>query len=101
MAMAYRLHALGLLTEWRYKSICIELGRRGYRSGERDGIERETSAVWKKVLAQLWAEGKTKSRIATDLHLPADEIESLIWGLTEQVQRPERVAGRVALRAIK
>src|SRR5450631_1665906 len=34
MAMAYRLSALGLLSDWQYKSICIELGKRGYRLGE-------------------------------------------------------------------
>jgi Zn-dependent peptidase ImmA (M78 family)/DNA-binding XRE family transcriptional regulator len=39
MAMAYRLNSLGLLSEWQYKSVCVELGRRGYRSSERDGVE--------------------------------------------------------------
>lgn len=101
MAMAYRLHALGLLTEWRYKSICIELGRRGYRSAERDGIERETSAIWQKVLKQLWSEGKTKKKIASDLHLPEGEVESLLWGLTASIARPERTGNKVVLHEIK
>ena len=100
MAMAYRLHALGLLSDWRYKSACIELGRRGYRSEERDGIERETSAVWKKVLTQLWSERMTKADIAKKLDLPADEIESLIWGLTGPTGRPD-VTETGVLRAIK
>jgi Zn-dependent peptidase ImmA (M78 family) len=89
MALAYRLHALGLLTEWRYKSACIELGRRGYRTGEPQGIARETSAIWKKVLAQLWKEKVTKADIAKRLNLPADEIESLIWGLTGPTGKPD------------
>jgi Zn-dependent peptidase ImmA (M78 family) len=29
MAMAYRLNSLRLLSDWQYKSICIELGNRG------------------------------------------------------------------------
>jgi Zn-dependent peptidase ImmA (M78 family)/DNA-binding XRE family transcriptional regulator len=99
MAMAYRLHTLGLLTDWRYKSACIELGRRGYRLEEKDGIERETSAVWKKILTQLWSEKMTKSDIAKKLNLPADEIENLVWGLTGSNARPEPVDG--GLRAIK
>jgi Zn-dependent peptidase ImmA (M78 family)/DNA-binding XRE family transcriptional regulator len=90
MALAYRLHALGLLTDWRYKSACIELGRRGYRSAERDGIERETSAIWRKVLTQLWSERMTKEDIARTLNLPGDEIENLIWGLTSSTTRPDR-----------
>ena len=89
MAMAYRLHALGLLTDWRYKSACIELGRRGYRTGEPVGIERETSMVWKNILAQLWAEKTTKSEIAKKLNLPPDEVESLIWGLTGLTEKPD------------
>ena len=92
MAMAYRLHYLGLLTDWQYKSTCIELGRRGYRSGEPDGIEREYSVVWKKVLSQLWSERTTKSEIARELHLPLDELEGILWGLTANTVRPRREA---------
>lgn len=101
MAMAYRLHTLGLLTEWQYKSACIELGRRGFRSGEPRGIERETSRVWQKVLSQLWAERKTKSDIADSLHIPLDELEGLIWGLTGPTIRPEKDEARGAIRAVK
>lgn len=89
MALAYRLHALGLLTEWRYKSACIELGRRGYRTGEPQGITRETSSIWKKVFAQLWKEKVTKVDIAKRLNLPPDEVESLIWGLTGPTGKPD------------
>jgi Zn-dependent peptidase ImmA (M78 family)/DNA-binding XRE family transcriptional regulator len=100
MAMAYRLHALGLLTDWQYKSACIELGRRGFRSGEPGGIERETSRVWQKVLTQLWAERKTKGDIADKLHIPLDELEGLIWGLAGTTIRPDREA-RSAIYAVK
>jgi Zn-dependent peptidase ImmA (M78 family)/DNA-binding XRE family transcriptional regulator len=99
MAMAYRLHSLGLLSEWQYKSACIELGRRGFRTAEPGGIERETSRVWQKVLAQLWSERRTKSDIANRLHFPLDELEGLIWGLTGTTARPDRTA-RGMLRAI-
>lgn len=85
MAMAYRLHSLSLLSEWQYKSICVELGKRGFRTGEPEGIERETSVVWKKVLSQLWHERTSKNEIARSLHLPLDELEGLIWGLAGSV----------------
>jgi hypothetical protein len=88
MAMAYRLNSLGLLSDWQYKSICIELGRRGYRSAEPDGIERETSVVWRKVLSHLWSEKTTKNDIAANLNLPLDELEGLIWNLAGVDQRP-------------
>lgn len=101
MALAYRLHALELLTDWQYKSACIQLGRRGFRSGEPGGIERETSKVWRKILAQLWSEGATKDEIASGLGLPLDEVQSLIWGLTGHVTRPNRNDARSTLRAVK
>ncbi|EHK57707.1 hypothetical protein MAXJ12_08894 [Mesorhizobium alhagi CCNWXJ12-2] len=100
MAMAYRLSTLRLVSDWQYKSICIELGKRGYRLGEPNGIERETSPIWHKVLTQLWSERTTKNDIAASLHLPLDELEGLIWNLAGADQRPERNAPS-AIRAIK
>ncbi|MBL4645420.1 MAG: XRE family transcriptional regulator [Hyphomicrobiales bacterium] len=100
MAMAYRLHSLELLTDWQYKSACIELGRRGYRLGEPIGVERETSAIWRKVLAHLWKERITKKEIAESIHLPEDELENLIWGLAGQMERPERDTTRSQIRVV-
>ncbi len=88
MAMAYRLNTLGMLSEWQYKSICIELSRRGYRSSEPNGIERESSIVWKKILTQLWQDRITKNQIADELHMPLDELEGLIWNLAGVAERP-------------
>ena len=99
MAMAYRLNSLRLLSDWQYKSICIELGKRGYRSGEPGGIGRETSAVWRKVLTQLWSERTTKNDIADDLHLPLDELEGLIWNLARIDERPAN-SQVIGLRAV-
>lgn len=90
MAMAYRVHALRLVSEYQYKSLCIELGRRGFRSGEPGGISRETSLVWRKVLEQLWNERTTKQKIAADLMMPLDELEGLIWNLAAVNERPSQ-----------
>lgn len=81
MALAYRLHSLNLLTDWTYRSFCIDLGKLGYRSGEPDGIDRETSVVLAKVLSALWTKKLTKAEIASDLAVPLNEIETLIFRL--------------------
>src|SRR5690606_944073 len=81
MALAFRLNKLNLITRWTYRQIAIQLDEMGYRSGERDGQERETSVVWKKVLDQLWSERVTKHQIANELQLPSAEIENLVFGL--------------------
>ncbi|HQS46916.1 MAG: XRE family transcriptional regulator [Rhizobiales bacterium 24-66-13] len=100
MAMAYRLHHLGLMSEWQYKSACIELGRRGYRTGEPVGVEREISAIWRKALSHLWHERTTKTEIAALLNIPADELEALIWGLAGSAPRPAIEPGKPTLKVI-
>lgn len=101
MALAYRLHTLELLTDWQYKSACIQLTQRGYRTAEPDGIEREMSKTWRQILAQLWSEGTTKNEIASSLGLPLDELQSLIWGLTSPADRPNPKDAKGAIRAVK
>jgi Zn-dependent peptidase ImmA (M78 family)/DNA-binding XRE family transcriptional regulator len=95
MAMAYRLQQLRLVSEWQYKSVCIELTKRGYRKGEPRGIERETSIVWKKVFMQLWSERVSKNEIANALRIPLDELEGLVWGLAGPTHVPPRAHGGV------
>jgi len=88
MALAYRINSLGYLSEWSYRSLIIELGKRGYRTGEPEGIERETSEVLAKVLAAMWSKRLTKEDIARDLSIPLDEVEALIFRLS-----PDRPRG--------
>ncbi|MGH6651044.1 MAG: helix-turn-helix domain-containing protein [Sphingopyxis sp.] len=88
MALSYRLHSLKLLSDWSYRSFCIELGKLGYRGGEPNGIERETSAVLAKVLSALWSKKLTKNDISRELGVPLEEIETLIFGLAGPLQAP-------------
>ncbi|MGT2465152.1 ImmA/IrrE family metallo-endopeptidase [Mesorhizobium atlanticum] len=91
LALANRLHQIGMLSDWNYRSIVIDLGQRGFRTGEPLGVERETSTLLPKVFAALWAKGVTRTDIANDLNLPWDEVETLVFGLTGPTpSRPER-----------
>jgi Zn-dependent peptidase ImmA (M78 family)/transcriptional regulator with XRE-family HTH domain len=98
--LRWRVHALGRISDWNYKSICVELAKRGYRTSEPDGIDRETSIIWRKILSELWLEKITKSTIADSLSLPLDELEGLIWNLAGVIERPERYRG-VTLQAVE
>lgn len=96
MALAYRLHSLGMLSDWNYRAICIDLGNMGYRRAEPVGVSRETSVVLAKVLAALWTKKMTKAQIAEDLLVPLSEIEALIFGLTGSIaSKPDK--GSLAL----
>ena len=97
MALAHRCHRLGLLTDWTYRSACIELSQRGYRSGEPGGVDRDTSRVWRQVFDQLWKERRSRVHIAREIGLPEDELLRITFDLTPSGPRPE---GRGDLRAV-
>jgi Zn-dependent peptidase ImmA (M78 family)/transcriptional regulator with XRE-family HTH domain len=79
-ALGYRMHDLGLISDWHYKHFNIELSRRG-RSNEPAPLPRETSAVIRKSLAVLAEEGVTLREIARELRLPVAELQALAFGL--------------------
>jgi Zn-dependent peptidase ImmA (M78 family)/DNA-binding XRE family transcriptional regulator len=80
-ALAMRLNQLGLLPDWSYRGICIELSKFG-RTREPDGVaERETSAVLDKVFTMLKESGTTTADVAKKLDLYTEDLEALIFGL--------------------
>jgi Zn-dependent peptidase ImmA (M78 family) len=80
-ALAYRLHTAGVLTDWHYRTLCIEIASRGYRKKEPDEAPRETSQVLAKVFAALRDESVVKRDIASKLDITPEEIEQLVFGL--------------------
>ena len=83
-ALVYRLHKLGVISDWRYRDFCIEITKREYNSTEPYPIARESSIIWKKILRSLWSDGRTVSDIANDLFLPENEVSALLFGLIGQ-----------------
>jgi Zn-dependent peptidase ImmA (M78 family) len=81
MALTHRLYEIGLSSDWHYRNASIELGRLGYRSGEPQGIQRESSQVFTKVFSALRAERLTLAEVARDLHVPADDLNEAVFGL--------------------
>lgn len=82
MALARRLEGLGLLTDWVYRSICIELSKRGFRSTEPGSqLVPESSQVLRKVLAALRADNISTRKLATQFGLPPAEFHSYLSGL--------------------
>lgn len=88
-ALLSRLWRMKLIsTEHQYRSLCIDLSKRGYRSGEPVGIEREVSTVWRQVFSSLWNDRLTKQDVADELNLPLDELEGLVAHMTSSGERP-------------
>jgi Zn-dependent peptidase ImmA (M78 family) len=83
-ALAYALHKIGLISDWHYRSYCIELNRFG-RTNEPNGIEPETSQIWTKILTALWREGTSLRHIAANLAVPERELSNLLFGIAAPV----------------
>ncbi|MBL8657374.1 MAG: XRE family transcriptional regulator [Altererythrobacter sp.] len=97
-ALNYRLHKVGVTTDWRYRDLCIQISREGYHRKEPNSIQRERSKVWEKVLQLLWAEKKTFRVIADDLSLPESEVSALIYGvITNGIAPPPSPEGGLTL----
>jgi Zn-dependent peptidase ImmA (M78 family)/DNA-binding XRE family transcriptional regulator len=80
-ALTYRMHALGLLSDWQYRSLFIEMGDKGYRKKEPESVPHESSQVLGKVFKTLRDDGITRTEVAQTLAIPVEELNKLMIGL--------------------
>lgn len=81
-ALAHRFNSLGLVSEWNYRSLCIDIAKSGYRTNEPEPMERETSQLLVKVLDLLHSRKHGRREIAESLSLNVAEINALTFQLT-------------------
>ncbi|MEU2964280.1 ImmA/IrrE family metallo-endopeptidase [Streptomyces ardesiacus] len=87
MALAYRLHDLGMLSDWHYRKACVELSKRGYRTTEHRGMPtREKSQLLEKVFSMAHGRGISTRQVADELDVSAQELSSWIFGLVVTVR---------------
>lgn len=94
MALTHRLFELDLLTEWGYRTACVQLSRLGYRRSEPNGVPRESSQVLDKVFRSLREGSETPTAIADAIGISVDEVHAHVFGLT-----PVAVDGGAASRS--
>lgn len=80
-ALAYRLHGLGLMSDWQYRGICVEIAKKGKRF-EPNEAPREASVLLPKMFTSLYEDGLSRTQIAKELAIPTSELEQLLFGLT-------------------
>jgi len=93
-ALVHRLRSLDLMSEWHYRTLCVQISQLGYRKNEPNGIARETSQILTKVFAALREEGVARNSVAGDLGIPSEEFESLIFGLAIAVVKGGRTGSK-------
>jgi Zn-dependent peptidase ImmA (M78 family) len=99
-ALAHRLHRLRVLTDWQYRTFCIQINRT-FGNSEPDALAPERSSVWQTVLTELWKEGVARHHIASDLSIPESEMENLLFGLMGDVNAAARSQAKAALKMVK
>ena len=99
-ALAHRLHKMRIISDWHYRTFCIQINRT-FGDNEPDGLPPERSSVWQMVLTELWKEGVARHHIASELTIPDSEMENLLFGLMGDVGPPERPKGKTVLKSIK
>lgn len=80
-ALAYRMHEVGLLTDWEYRQTFIEISKRGWRLSEPNDSDPEFSQVLHKALYALRFEGISRGEIARRLHIHQVDLDHLVVGL--------------------
>ena len=105
VALTYRAHEIGLITDSRSRSLYVEMSRRGWLRDEPEGIAREQSHVLQQIMDDLRQSGITKGDISRDTGVPTQEIEALLFGLVNMLTidgAAERsVPRKVSLRIVK
>jgi len=106
-ALNYRLHALGLTTDWIYRTLCIQLAEAGFRKKEPEGVPHEKSLLLEKVFSALRQEGTSKASVASQIDIAPEEINELTFGLMLNVlsggssaNKPSSSLNRARLRLV-
>lgn len=79
-ALTRRLYAVGMLSDWEYRSLCIQMAKND-RTKESEEVPREVSQVLPKIFEVLHQKGIGRSQVARDLTISRSELEELMFGL--------------------
>lgn len=78
-ALLYRLWKLKVMSDWQYRSMCMQIGN--YRTNEPEPAMRESSQILRKVFDSLRNDGTSKTEIAKELSIHPSHLEELTFGL--------------------
>ncbi len=98
MALTHRLYELDLLTDWGYRTACVQLSRLGYRRSEPRGITRESSQLLAKVFRSARENGERPASIAAVIGITSDELREHLFSLTFTAFAGERETGSKPVR---
>ena len=85
VALAYRMHKLGMITDRMYiHNLCPLFAKKKYRTIEPEPMEREISSALRKMLTILKNDGIGIEQIAENLNVSPKDVADLTFGLVER-----------------
>ena len=81
VGLVYRMHKLGLISDWQQFALFREMSAAGYRTMEPEGSAREQSQVFPQIFESLRAEGISKRDLAAQFGWDLDELNALVFNL--------------------
>lgn len=80
MAMNYRGGELGILKEWGQRQNYVELTKRGYRTGEPNGLALDRSRVLPFVVGAMRQDRRSVARLAADIGVTMQDFNGFTFG---------------------
>lgn len=82
MAMVRRLHQLGRVSDWQYRTWMIDLTKQGFRSSEPGGMPNEQSELLGQVMTLARQDGLGLEKVARECGIPTPDLVAALMGLT-------------------
>lgn len=80
-ALVYRLHKIGLMSDWQYKMANINIAKKWGNTEEPEPISRNTSLALKAIFLELWKMKISREQISLQTCIPEFELNGLLEGL--------------------
>lgn len=100
MALCYRIHKLGIISDWQYRTYCIDINKQ-FKRTEPESIQSNGSSLWKMVFTELWKDKVTQETISSELNIPLKELESLTGYFHSNLEKPSIEKSNLGLRLVK
>ncbi|HKS46384.1 MAG TPA: XRE family transcriptional regulator [Amycolatopsis sp.] len=95
-ALLRRAHTLGILSDWRYRSLAVEMSTLGYRTNEPDELPPDTPAAVEAAIAWHLRHGRTIDDLAARAGLHVQEFTRLYLAASPTSTSPDLAADPVS-----
>ena len=87
-ALVYRMHTVGRLTDYQYRTVFKRLTRMGYRTSEPEPIPQERSRLLGSILELMQKKNRSITKVAEDIFVHPHELYEMLVGIIPHTAGP-------------